>query len=146
MALIKCPECKKKISSEAKHCPNCGFPLNGIFLNTRNQKNSPDKKRLKEIWQYIYKFKWFNDLSDWMENIPVIGTFLCGLVGLFVCFLGLGILGLIFYGLYQVHYLVGFIIFFGCGGVLNFFLRKRWIFWMYIAIILFILVVMITNM
>lgn len=28
MALIKCPECKKEISSRAKACPNCGYPIN----------------------------------------------------------------------------------------------------------------------
>jgi len=27
MALIKCPECKGKISSRAPTCPHCGFPL-----------------------------------------------------------------------------------------------------------------------
>ena len=27
MALIKCPECKQKISSEASNCPKCGRPL-----------------------------------------------------------------------------------------------------------------------
>lgn len=27
MALIKCPECGKEISSSAKNCPNCGHPI-----------------------------------------------------------------------------------------------------------------------
>lgn len=27
MAVIKCPECKKAISEQAKNCPNCGYPL-----------------------------------------------------------------------------------------------------------------------
>lgn len=27
MALIKCPECGKEISSKARACPNCGYPL-----------------------------------------------------------------------------------------------------------------------
>ena len=27
MALLKCPECNKKISSAANACPHCGFPL-----------------------------------------------------------------------------------------------------------------------
>jgi len=27
MALIKCPECKSKISDKAKTCPQCGYPL-----------------------------------------------------------------------------------------------------------------------
>lgn len=31
MALIRCPECKKQISSKAKACPNCGFPLDDVI-------------------------------------------------------------------------------------------------------------------
>lgn len=27
MALIKCPECKKKISDRCESCPNCGYPM-----------------------------------------------------------------------------------------------------------------------
>ena len=27
MALIKCPECKKKISDQCESCPNCGYPI-----------------------------------------------------------------------------------------------------------------------
>ena len=27
MALIKCPECGKEVSSSAKNCPNCGCPI-----------------------------------------------------------------------------------------------------------------------
>ncbi|MBQ9929869.1 MAG: DUF4352 domain-containing protein [Oscillospiraceae bacterium] len=27
MALIKCPECKKKISDQCENCPNCGYPI-----------------------------------------------------------------------------------------------------------------------
>jgi hypothetical protein len=27
MALVKCPECKKKISTKANTCPNCGAPV-----------------------------------------------------------------------------------------------------------------------
>lgn len=30
MSLIMCPECGKKISSLAKCCPDCGFPVNEI--------------------------------------------------------------------------------------------------------------------
>lgn len=31
MALIRCPECKKQISSRAKACPHCGFPLDDVI-------------------------------------------------------------------------------------------------------------------
>jgi len=27
MALIKCPECAKEVSTAATTCPNCGYPL-----------------------------------------------------------------------------------------------------------------------
>ncbi len=29
MALMRCPECGKEISSQAGKCPNCGYPLFG---------------------------------------------------------------------------------------------------------------------
>ena len=30
MAIVKCPECGKEISSYATACPNCGFPLKTV--------------------------------------------------------------------------------------------------------------------
>lgn len=30
MALIKCPECGKNISENAKSCPNCGYEINTL--------------------------------------------------------------------------------------------------------------------
>ena len=27
MALIQCPECKREISSSARSCPSCGYPM-----------------------------------------------------------------------------------------------------------------------
>ena len=35
MALIKCLECGKDVSSYAKVCPNCGFPISNIIDNKR---------------------------------------------------------------------------------------------------------------
>lgn len=34
MALIKCPECNKEISSFAESCPNCGFPIHSKEKST----------------------------------------------------------------------------------------------------------------
>lgn len=31
MGLIKCPECTKEVSSQAKFCPNCGFHISGVI-------------------------------------------------------------------------------------------------------------------
>ena len=30
MALIKCPECKKKVSDQCGKCPNCGYPIKTV--------------------------------------------------------------------------------------------------------------------
>jgi len=59
MALIKCPECKKKISDQCKDCPNCGFPIkSSLGENVAEDTakvvglNVNDKK-------LFYKQKWF---------------------------------------------------------------------------------------
>lgn len=33
MALIKCPECGNEISSFAKACPNCGYPIEEVMVS-----------------------------------------------------------------------------------------------------------------
>jgi ssDNA-binding Zn-finger/Zn-ribbon topoisomerase 1 len=30
MALVKCPECGKEVSSAATACPNCGYPMDAV--------------------------------------------------------------------------------------------------------------------
>ena len=55
MALIKCPECKKKVSELSKNCPNCGYPFNNEFhdniIETNNIKkdNISKNKRKKSV-------------------------------------------------------------------------------------------------
>lgn len=41
MALIKCPECNKEISDQAKFCPSCGYGLNSMSVE--------EKKNIKQI-------------------------------------------------------------------------------------------------
>lgn len=38
MALIKCPECGKEISDKAINCPNCGFPINLVEVETEQDR------------------------------------------------------------------------------------------------------------
>lgn len=42
MALIKCPECEKDISTKATDCPHCGFPLSEYIsdINDINHKDT----------------------------------------------------------------------------------------------------------
>ena len=44
MAMIKCPECRKKISSNATVCPNCGMPLDPAQANNNSKKPKSNKK------------------------------------------------------------------------------------------------------
>lgn len=37
MALIRCPECKKKISDKCENCPQCGYPINKICETDESQ-------------------------------------------------------------------------------------------------------------
>lgn len=38
MALIKCPECEKEVSTQAKICPNCGYHLKSNATDELKQK------------------------------------------------------------------------------------------------------------
>jgi hypothetical protein len=42
MALIKCPECEKQVSSAAVSCPSCGHPIvGGVAPQARTPRWSP---------------------------------------------------------------------------------------------------------
>lgn len=50
MALIKCSECGKEVSSNAANCPNCGNPIAAGFVpgnNTPHVTTEKTKKSLK---------------------------------------------------------------------------------------------------
>lgn len=60
MALIKCPECKKKISDQCGNCPHCGYPINSnvenVVTETLGKTNLvTDGKRpfYKTVWFWI---------------------------------------------------------------------------------------------
>lgn len=50
MALIKCPECGKDVSDQAKQCPNCGCPVTPPVTNNQQslQPNAPTKAKTKK--------------------------------------------------------------------------------------------------
>lgn len=59
MALIKCPECKKKISNQCEKCPQCGYPIKGNSQNENIEIENngivvPVKKPFyKKVWVWI---------------------------------------------------------------------------------------------
>lgn len=44
MALIKCPECRKKISDQCGKCPNCGYPIETKDTIVKTQNDETIKK------------------------------------------------------------------------------------------------------
>lgn len=58
MALIKCPECKKKISDQCENCPHCGFPIRATLANkspedTINSASNNKKPLIKRVWFWV---------------------------------------------------------------------------------------------
>lgn len=49
MALVKCPECKKKISQMAEACPQCGFPIKGYEFDEEKKSKKHDIAKIKKI-------------------------------------------------------------------------------------------------
>ena len=62
--LQRCPECRKKISENATHCPNCGFSFQSEDLERykamlekrrlHNQEVNRKSARLQLIWLLIF--------------------------------------------------------------------------------------------
>jgi len=101
--LIKCSECEKEVSDQAKTCPNCGNPINNSsqsedakilneFLNAESQPIEYEKKSwilgggewtkeeiekheaMQKEWWYNMKFFWLTKQSG------VIGQIILGLI------------------------------------------------------------------
>jgi hypothetical protein len=66
MALIECPECKKPVSTEARTCPNCGYPLAEKLAQpapAEDAGTAPSSEVLAEVrpswWGYFWYFFFF---------------------------------------------------------------------------------------
>jgi endogenous inhibitor of DNA gyrase (YacG/DUF329 family) len=53
MALVKCPECGKDVSTTAKKCPHCGFvpPMNDVAWNCPEWPTPPPAGMSEAEWQ-----------------------------------------------------------------------------------------------
>lgn len=54
MSIIKCPECKRKVSDKASICPKCGFSVKDYKptqeqIDEQNKKSKERKRRVKKI-------------------------------------------------------------------------------------------------
>jgi len=76
MALIRCLECRKKISEHAENCPNCGFSFKQEDLEIYKQKLEARRlhnaeinrksTKLHVIWFCIFAI--FIALASWITN------------------------------------------------------------------------------
>lgn len=57
MALIECPECKKPVSTEAKACPFCGYPIAEKLGEQAGQNHSGEL--LAEVRQSWWGYFWY---------------------------------------------------------------------------------------
>ena len=64
LALIKCSECKSRISDQAMTCPNCGCPTY-LAYKTKRKKD----KYIKWFVFYLIGFLLIR-ISIWLWNIP----------------------------------------------------------------------------
>jgi len=70
MALVKCPECSKKVSEKAETCPNCAYPIRNDFaLKLQNINKSVEAPELPDdlsIGKVVNLFIWpiqYNDID-----------------------------------------------------------------------------------
>ena len=71
MAMTKCPECKKKISTKAESCPKCGSPITEEDI--KQHKNKIKKKNYINIIALIIVFfffiKMFQTCDNFLESV-----------------------------------------------------------------------------
>lgn len=75
MALIKCPECGKDVSSFCNSCPHCGFPLiNNKKTDTADKNKWP--KPIEPNWVEPYKKKVVRNKLIWSLIFLLVSGFL----------------------------------------------------------------------
>lgn len=63
MALIKCPECLKNVSSEAQSCPHCGYPIID-YVNSDKIMYTIINGQKKDVTYFVKKIldgSWWDD-------------------------------------------------------------------------------------
>ena len=94
MALIKCPECGNNVSTSAKICPHCGFPLEEkINKNENTIETKTFPKPIDPSWTDAYRKKNSSVKATWTIIFIAVIVFLIPFA--IVCFKGHGGSGLV---------------------------------------------------
>lgn len=76
MALIKCPECKKKISDKCGKCPNCGYPINESIENNNTGRDVGNYEIHEKALKPFYKQLWFGVILGIAVVVVILATVL----------------------------------------------------------------------
>jgi hypothetical protein len=90
MSLIICPECKKEISSFAKTCPNCGYPIQH-YLNKEVNESSNDDSNNEPKEDIVKENNYKNPIpTTWIEDYKSRVTIVKIIFSIifFMCFIG----------------------------------------------------------
>ena len=150
MALIKCPECEREISTMATSCPHCGFPLedqNPHEAAMRKKKCNHHRNTWKSVILSIIRFEWVDKVTTLLSKIPYLGCLFSWLFTM-LCFIAIVVVGALFFcWLYRISPLLTIII-----GMIGFniiaFLasyvwhsRKSWFFWLCLTLTVPLLII-----
>lgn len=79
MALIKCPECGREVSDQAKACPSCGYP----FDKLQNKNGFPAYTIIAFLLLVFFGVSMIFFHIGWvMNSILLIATFIFSIVAL----------------------------------------------------------------
>lgn len=72
MALIRCPECNKEISSAAESCPNCGYPLAKLKKETAEETHPVQENATtsSEAYEAYKEVDTYSDVSS--EDVAAV--------------------------------------------------------------------------
>lgn len=79
MALIDCPECRNPVSSEARACPSCGFPV-AEKLAAASPVSPPTRILLAEVhpswwgyfWYWVFFFLIVPPVVAWLKRSATV--------------------------------------------------------------------------
>lgn len=121
MALIKCPECEKKISDKAASCPQCGFPIG------KTEKRKKVNFMLYNIKSYIHNL--LVKLSIPLKRIfhskgflfvVILPIIICVIVA--ICLLGMWLMEKLF----ELNSIVSLVALILSGNILSWFASYKW--------------------
>lgn len=94
MSLIKCPECKKKVSDKAVHCVKCGYPIRKTSKCPISAGIENIRKSTEEIQKSLSKDEEYESASTALFKVMIIMIYVL-IAAICIFFIGLSFYELI---------------------------------------------------